>query len=164
MTKTTITRTGITLIHAIQTCHAIPTQWDAWDTNYKYWYLRFRGGLGSIGRDYDIENAVNIFEKPGENYMELEGLLTSLRVNWRPDLYSPRMFLSPTPEKDPNAFQEAKDDIIYHLCDYPMHSHHIPYRFDNCNKAGCWTWEQRYRWLSEQGDSYGTCCCRAIRR
>lgn len=42
----------IILVRAVQTCHACPSQWDAWDLDGRYWYLRFRSGRGTMGRDY----------------------------------------------------------------------------------------------------------------
>lgn len=35
------------IIKAEQTCFACPSQWDAWDEDGDYWYLRFRYGYGS---------------------------------------------------------------------------------------------------------------------
>ncbi len=35
-----------TIIKAIQTCHAAPSQWDTWTVNGEYLYLRFRHGFG----------------------------------------------------------------------------------------------------------------------
>ncbi len=36
------------LVRAVQTCPACPSQWDAWDASGQYYYLRFRGGRGSV--------------------------------------------------------------------------------------------------------------------
>jgi hypothetical protein len=38
----------IKLVRAVQTSIAMPSQWDAWDADGKYYYLRFRHGVGSI--------------------------------------------------------------------------------------------------------------------
>lgn len=43
---------AVILVRAVQTCTACPSQWDAWDADGRYWYLRFRSGRGSMGRDY----------------------------------------------------------------------------------------------------------------
>jgi len=40
----------VTLTKAIQTCMACPSQWDAWDAEGYYYYLRYRSGHGSITR------------------------------------------------------------------------------------------------------------------
>jgi hypothetical protein len=42
----------IILVRAVQTCQACLSQWDAWDLDGRYWYLRFRHGHGTMGRDY----------------------------------------------------------------------------------------------------------------
>lgn len=39
---------AIVLKKVRQTCYACPSQWDAWDAEGNYYYLRFRGGVGSI--------------------------------------------------------------------------------------------------------------------
>lgn len=41
------------IVKAHQTCYACPSQWDAWDEEGNYWYLRFRHGYGSASRDID---------------------------------------------------------------------------------------------------------------
>lgn len=38
----------ITLVRAIQTCIACPSQWDAWDADGNYYYLRYRHGRGEM--------------------------------------------------------------------------------------------------------------------
>jgi Family of unknown function (DUF6221) len=35
------------IVRAVQTCAAAPSQWDAWDDQGRYWYLRFRFGRGT---------------------------------------------------------------------------------------------------------------------
>lgn len=37
----------ITIVRAIQTSSACPSQWDAWDADGQYYYLRFRHGQGT---------------------------------------------------------------------------------------------------------------------
>lgn len=36
------------LVRAVQTCSACPSQWDAWDADGQYYYLRYRGGRGTV--------------------------------------------------------------------------------------------------------------------
>lgn len=36
-----------TIVRAILTCSACPSQWDAWDADGSYWYLRYRFGRGT---------------------------------------------------------------------------------------------------------------------
>lgn len=45
----------VTLVRAVQTCMACPAQWDAWDADGNYYYLRYRCGHGEIRR-YRTEN------------------------------------------------------------------------------------------------------------
>jgi len=47
----------ITLVRAVQTAIACPSQWDAWDEQDNYYYLRFRHGYGTVTR-YKTENWV----------------------------------------------------------------------------------------------------------
>jgi hypothetical protein len=45
----------ITIVRAVQTCQACPSQWDAWDADGNYYYLRYRSGCGSVTQ-YKSEN------------------------------------------------------------------------------------------------------------
>lgn len=38
----------ITLARTVQTCSACPSQWDAWDADGNYYYLRYRWGVGTV--------------------------------------------------------------------------------------------------------------------
>jgi hypothetical protein len=38
----------ITIARTVCTCPSVPTQWDAWDTNGQYYYLRYRFGRGTV--------------------------------------------------------------------------------------------------------------------
>jgi hypothetical protein len=40
----------ITLVRVVQTCIACPSQWDGWDEDGNYYYLRYRSGHGSVRR------------------------------------------------------------------------------------------------------------------
>ena len=42
--------TEIVIVRAVQTCTACPSQWDAWDMDGNYWYLRYRHGHGTAER------------------------------------------------------------------------------------------------------------------
>lgn len=48
----------ITLVRVIQTAIAFPSQWDAWDADGNYYYLRYRHGYGEV-RQYKSENWVD---------------------------------------------------------------------------------------------------------
>ena len=51
----------IELVKVIETCMACPSQWDAWDAEGNYYYLRFRFGRGSVSRDHDDRKAIITF-------------------------------------------------------------------------------------------------------
>jgi hypothetical protein len=55
----------------------------------------------------------------------------------------PGQFSQLTPDTDPTAFYEERDAGWYHLCDLPMHNHHIRFPFRDCN-ADTLTWESSY--------------------
>jgi len=38
----------ITLTKVVQTCPSLPSQWDAWDVDGRYYYLRYRSGRGTV--------------------------------------------------------------------------------------------------------------------
>jgi len=38
----------ITITRAVQTSFACPSQWDAWDADGNYYYLRYRSGCGRV--------------------------------------------------------------------------------------------------------------------
>lgn len=42
--------TEVIIVKAIETCGACPSQWDAWDADGNYWYLRYRHGGGTAER------------------------------------------------------------------------------------------------------------------
>lgn len=78
----------IALVRAEQTCPSHPAQWDAWDLDGRYWYLRYRGGLGTAGRDYDLD-AVPLSFDTGDRWDGEIGLAEFCRrigVAWAPEL------------------------------------------------------------------------------
>ena len=48
----------ITIVRAVQTAMACPSQWDAWDADGNYYYLRYRSGCGQVTQ-YKTENWVD---------------------------------------------------------------------------------------------------------
>ena len=46
--------TQVTLVCAVQTSLACPSQWNAWDAEGNYYYLRYRHGYGQV-RQYQSE-------------------------------------------------------------------------------------------------------------
>lgn len=47
----------ITLVRVVQTSMACPSQWDAWDADDNYYYLRYRHGYGEM-RQYKSKDWV----------------------------------------------------------------------------------------------------------
>lgn len=43
-----MTNPRYTVVKAVQTCRACPSQWDAWTDEGQYLYLRFRHGVGTV--------------------------------------------------------------------------------------------------------------------
>lgn len=43
-----MTKPRYTVVKAVQTCLAYPSQWDAWTDEGQYLYLRFRHGVGTV--------------------------------------------------------------------------------------------------------------------
>ncbi|MFI6304307.1 hypothetical protein ACIBCH_20750 [Amycolatopsis thailandensis] len=43
-----MTEPHYTIVKAVQTCAACPSQWDAWTDDGRYLYLRFRHGIGTV--------------------------------------------------------------------------------------------------------------------
>lgn len=58
----------ITIVRAVQTCMACPSQWDTWDADGNYYYLRYRSGYGTVTQ-YKTENWVGApwVDGPGES-------------------------------------------------------------------------------------------------
>jgi hypothetical protein len=81
---------GVVIMKAVQTCVACPSQWDAWDQDGNYWYLRYRHGRGTAERQpgpgwqtWDLHEADISFEGQDddddgcislERFCELAGL------------------------------------------------------------------------------------------
>lgn len=40
--------TAPTIVRAVQSCLALPSQWDAWDADGQYYYLRYRFGRATV--------------------------------------------------------------------------------------------------------------------
>lgn len=57
----------ITITRAVQTCAACPSQWDAWDQDGRYLYLRFRHGHGTARREGTDRGLVAEFST-GDSY------------------------------------------------------------------------------------------------
>lgn len=57
----------ITLARVVETCAACPSQWDAWDTDGRYYYLRYRFGRGTVQAESADGPIVAEF---GENSMD----------------------------------------------------------------------------------------------
>jgi hypothetical protein len=93
---------SIVLAKVVQTCWACPSQWNAWDAEGRYYYLRYRSGIGTVDTypdpDPDTWNEPPIgaaarFEHGDEldgqislhDFLALAGLRITGRVLWIPD-------------------------------------------------------------------------------
>ncbi len=38
----------LTLARVVETCAAVPSQWNAWTVDGQYLYLRYRSGIGTV--------------------------------------------------------------------------------------------------------------------
>ena len=78
----------VTLVRIIQTCAAMPSQWDAWDLDGNYWYLRYRFSRGTAerqpGPDYTTWTARN----RTSSSTPIAVLMTA-RYRWRSSADSP---------------------------------------------------------------------------
>lgn len=75
----------IILVKAIETCSAAPSQWDGWDFEGRYWYMKYRSGRGFISRDYDEDNAeIWVSDGTGDSWIDLEGFCALLGIMWLP--------------------------------------------------------------------------------
>lgn len=95
---------AIILVKAIRTCSVCPDQWDAWDISGNYYYLFYRGGIGSINdsSSYDCDNAIVSFREEDQCGIELEELCRKLKVMWAPAMLVPgTIFQDPPPEVAP---------------------------------------------------------------
>lgn len=78
----------IILVRAVQTCHACPSQWDAWDADGRYWYLRYRSGRGTMARDY-LSDTLSFDTGDGlDGVINLGEFIERIGVTWAPGLAS----------------------------------------------------------------------------
>jgi hypothetical protein len=98
----------ITLVRAVQTCYACPSQWDAWDAEGQYYYLRYRHGHGYIRK----EEADSMFRgavvgefshgHPLDGYITLEEFCAlagvALNLGQRMDMADPDLDIIPDEE------------------------------------------------------------------
>lgn len=83
----------ITIVKAIQTCHACPSQWDAWDADGRFLYLHYRHGRGVVYRYPGAvregePEVVGFFERPvaqGDGVIELEKLCQETGIALAPN-------------------------------------------------------------------------------
>jgi hypothetical protein len=88
----------VIIVRAVETCSACPSQWDAWDMDGNYWYLRHRHGRGQAWKypssdwrtwpdgpprmsyEYDGEST----EEIGDGYVSLEEFCRRTGLNLHP--------------------------------------------------------------------------------
>jgi hypothetical protein len=91
---------AVKLVRAVQTSMACPSQWDAWDAEGNYYYLRFRHGYGQI-RQYKTEDWVDSDEDeligvvgefehgdPLDGSIELDEFATLAGIELDPAIYA----------------------------------------------------------------------------
>lgn len=62
----------ITLVKLVQTCAAYPSQWDGWDAEGNYYYIRYRYGILTVEKgDSEYETIVHM--KCGDT---MDGVMT----------------------------------------------------------------------------------------
>lgn len=120
----------IVIAKAIQTSIACPSQWDAWGDDGKYYYLRYRHGVGYV-RHYP--GGPNFWERLDE-----EGQI----VAW---------FEDDIPEGEPDGhieLEEFVEKVEFRLCKNLNHKHFNEYLADHLASALKETypdeWEARY--------------------
>ena len=64
----------VILVKAVQTCVACPSQWDAWDLDGNYWYLRYRHGRGTAERQPSPDLATWVNREPNIRFEYGDGL------------------------------------------------------------------------------------------
>lgn len=88
---------SLTLARVIETCHAVPSQWDAWTPDGQYLYLRYRFGRGTVEQhpsndpdtwDYSRDPVIAEFADPDRPYagdIELDEFLRRAGLQLVPD-------------------------------------------------------------------------------
>lgn len=72
----------IVLTRVVQTCEACPSQWDAWDTDGTYYYLRFRHGHGRIeSEEVGDENRAYFISRDKDGYITLSDFMAVSEVS-----------------------------------------------------------------------------------
>ena len=71
----------ITIIRAVQTCGACPSQWDAWDAKGQEYYLRYRFGHGTLQRGSASGPLLGEFDTgdPWDGVIGLDEFIKNLR-------------------------------------------------------------------------------------
>lgn len=82
------------LVRVVETCHACPSQWDAWTTEGQYLYLRYRHGIGSVEEqpsndldtwDMDRPPLVEWDDDTGNGDIDLDEFLEKAGLQLAPD-------------------------------------------------------------------------------
>lgn len=103
---------SIVIVKAVQTCIACPSQWDAWDANGQYYYLRWRNSRGSVDAFDDKE--------PSTWGTAPLGTI----AHWRGDLpwkdgelqaFCDRAGLTLAPDADVTTYQEYMEEYVDRL-------------------------------------------------
>lgn len=90
----------IILVRAVQTCAAYPSQWDAWDLDGRYWYLRYRSGRGTMARDYLSDTLSFTCDDGPHGEISLEEFCKRIGVTWAPQ-HAGRVAVFAPPPSEP---------------------------------------------------------------
>jgi len=63
----------VIIVKAIETCAAAPSQWDAWDLDGNYWYLRYRHSRGTAERQPGPDWQTWTLKEPNISFQAQEG-------------------------------------------------------------------------------------------
>lgn len=108
---------SIVIVRAVQTCLACPSQWDAWDANGQYYYLRWRNERGSVDAFDDKDPST---WGPGQ---------LGTIAHWRGDLpwedgelqaFCDRAGLTLAPDADVTSWQEYIEQECIEADDKPL--------------------------------------------
>lgn len=78
---------SLTIVRAVQTCFACPSQWDAWTEDGTYLYLRYRGGIGTVNVGAADGPLLASFGAPSlDGVMDLDDFLHQAGIRATPEV------------------------------------------------------------------------------
>lgn len=101
--------TEVIIVKAVETCPACPSQWDAWDLDGHYWYLRYRHGRGTAERQPDPDIATWVDRAPA---VAFDGLAAGMADGWIELADFARLAgLTIAPDAELVAWQDQGDEV-----------------------------------------------------